>query len=105
MLVLHFNCSALIPSRLVIPNSLTETKEYNNEVLQSIYKPSLKIIASPLQFRQYVKSQKVHRWKIKRLLALDEQHINTPINDGKSRQSQNVQKSSGEEARNFSAKM
>ena len=83
---------------------MTETEVYYNEVLQSIYKSSYELIASPLQFREYVISQRILRWKVKSLLKSDEQNANKLIVDGKSGQSQNIKKYSGEDTSHFTAK-
>ena len=83
---------------------MTETEVYYNEVLQSICKSSYELIASPLQFREYVISQRILRWKVKSLLKSDEQNTNRLIVDGKSGQSQNIKKYSGEDTSHFTAK-
>ena len=83
---------------------MTETEVYYNEVLQSIYKSSYEVIASPLQFREYIISQRILRWKVKSLLKSDEQNANRLIVDGKSGQSQNIKKYSGEDTSHFIAK-
>ena len=83
---------------------MTETEVYYNEVLKSIYKSSYELIASPLKFREYVISQRILRWKVKSLLKSDEQNANRLIVDGKSGQSQNIKKYSGEDTPCFTAK-
>ena len=83
---------------------MTEIEVYYNEVLQSIYKSSYELIAFPLQFREYVISQQTLRWKVQTLLKSNERNADRLIVDGKSGQSQNIKKYSGEDTSHFTVK-
>ena len=81
---------------LWIPNPLTQQLSFYNNVLTEIYGSSFEIMA-PLQFKDYVTSQQITRWKIEKDVTHLKQKVQNVLNSkSKDGRAQNVARFSSE---------
>ena len=78
------------------PNPLTQQLSFYNNVLTEIYGSSFEIMA-PLQFKDYVTSQRITRWKIEKDVTHLNQKVQNVLNsESKDGRAQNVARFSSE---------
>ena len=88
---------------LIIPNPLKESHLFYNNVLFDLVKASYELMA-PEQFRSYVISQRVHRWKLNENFNRIKSQFQDLLRNGKSGNVRNVSKYASEDQGSFLAK-
>ena len=85
-----------IAKDLWIPNPLTQQLSFYNNVLTEVYGSSFEIMA-PLQFKDYITSQRITRWKIEKDVTHLKQKVQNVLNsESKDGRAQNVARFSSE---------
>ena len=88
---------------LIIPNPLKESHLFYNNVLFDLVKASYELMATE-QFRSYVISQRVHRWKLNENFNRIKSQFQHLLRNGKSGNARNVSKYASEDQGSFLAK-
>ena len=94
--IVNFIVPPSIAKELWIPNPLTPQLIFHNMVLEDIYRSSFELM-TPMQFKDYVISQRISRWKIEKgvsdLLKKIENQLDPKSGDGRA---QNIARFSSE---------